>query len=110
MPGANKPPFEGQACYGRQMMDVPLEAIWEAGIDLSYLLDAYNAVHGANPDVNFFGVPDKAGRYWLDLLCGTDAVRRMIVEGATAEAIKASWQGDVEAFREQRRPYLLYEE
>ena len=110
MPGANKPPFEGQACYGRQLMDVPLEAIWEAGIDLSYLLDAYNAVHEANPDVNFFGVPDKAGRYWLDLLFGTDAVRRMIVEGATAEAIEASWHADVEAFREQRRPYLLYEE
>ena len=110
MPGANNPPFEGQTCHGKQLMDVPIEAIWEAGIDLNYLIDAYNAVHEANPDLDFFGAPDQAGRYWLDLLCGTDAVRNMIVDGETAEAIKASWQADVEAFREQRRPYLLYEE
>ena len=63
-----------------------------------------------HPEVDFFGTPDKSGRYWLDKLCGTDAVRTMIVAGETAEAIKASWQMDIEAFREQRKPYLLYEE
>jgi uncharacterized protein YbbC (DUF1343 family) len=60
--------------------------------------------------VDFFGTPDSAGRYWLDKLCGTDEVRKMIVAGESAAAIKASWQGDVEVFKEQRKPYLLYEE
>jgi uncharacterized protein YbbC (DUF1343 family) len=60
--------------------------------------------------VDFFGTPDSQGRYWLDKLCGTDEVRKMIVAGESAAAIKASWQGDVEAFKEQRKPYLLYEE
>ena len=110
MPGANKPPFEGQLCRGRQLMEAPLEEIWGAGINLAYLVEAYNAVHAAHPEVDFFGVPDKEGRYWLDKLCGTDAVRKMIVAGESAEAIKASWQGDIDAFKAQRRPYLLYEE
>jgi hypothetical protein len=34
----------------------------------------------------------------------------MILAGATAEQIKARWSEDVERFKEQRRPYLLYEE
>ena len=110
MPGANEPPFEGVTCYGKQLMEVPLEDIWDAGINLDYLVGAYNAVHEAHPEVDFFGAPDKSGRYWLDKLCGTDEVRTMIVAGESAEAIKASWQGDIEAFREQRKPYLLYEE
>ena len=110
MPGASEPPFEGVVCFGRQLMEKPLEEIWQAGIDLNYLVDAYNAVHAAHPEVDFFGTPDKQGRYWLDKLCGTDDVRKRIEAGESAEAIKASWQGDIEAFKEQRKPYLLYEE
>ena len=34
----------------------------------------------------------------------------MIEAGETAEAIKASWQGDIAAFKAQRKPYLLYGE
>ena len=110
MQGANEPPFEGSVCHGRQLMEVPLKEIWDAGIDLDYLVDAYHAVHEAHPEVDFFGKPDKSGQYWLDKLCGTDEVRTMIVAGETAESIKASWQADIEAFKAQRRPYLLYEE
>ena len=34
----------------------------------------------------------------------------MIEEGRSADEIKATWAGDVEKFKKQRRPYLLYEE
>ena len=34
----------------------------------------------------------------------------MILEGASADEIRARWQDDVQRFREQRRPYLLYPE
>lgn len=33
-----------------------------------------------------------------------------IEAGCTAEEIKAGWKDEVEMFKEQRRPYLLYEE
>ena len=34
----------------------------------------------------------------------------MIEQGKSAEEIKATWADDVKRFREQRRPYLLYDE
>ena len=37
-------------------------------------------------------------------------VREMIAQGMSAEEIKATWQGDVELFKVQRKPYLLYAE
>ena len=49
-------------------------------------------------------------RRFFDLLLGQRYVREMIEEGATAEEIKARWQPDVEAFKELRKPYLLYAE
>ena len=110
MAGAANPPFEGETCWGVSLREVPLEEILDEGINLSYLVDAYNAVHAAHPEISFFGNADDKGRYWLDKLCGTDRVRTMIEAGETAEAIEASWQEEVAAFKEQRKPYLLYEE
>ncbi|HQA93283.1 MAG TPA: DUF1343 domain-containing protein, partial [Bacteroidales bacterium] len=46
----------------------------------------------------------------FELLIGQDYVRKMIMSGASAEEIKAMWAEDVAYFKEQRRPYLLYEE
>ena len=41
---------------------------------------------------------------------GQRYIREMIEEGASAADIKAKWQADVEAFKQQRKPYLLYAE
>ena len=49
-------------------------------------------------------------RSFFELLIGTDYVRKMIKEGKSAEEIKARWKDDVEKFKVQRKPYLLYEE
>jgi uncharacterized protein YbbC (DUF1343 family) len=34
----------------------------------------------------------------------------MIKQGKSAEEIRATWQDDVEKFKVQRKPYLLYAE
>jgi uncharacterized protein YbbC (DUF1343 family) len=44
----------------------------------------------------------------IDLIAGTDALRQDLESGADAEAIAASWRAGEEAFREARRPFLLY--
>ena len=108
--GAANPPFEGETCWGVDLRDVPIEDIWDAGINVSYLVDAYYAVTETSPGRSFWGSADGNGQYWIDNLSGSSELRRMIEDGATAEEIKDSWQEDVTAFREQRRPYLLYEE
>lgn len=109
MVGATDPPFLGELCYGVDLRDKPVEEIWEAQIDLSYLVNTYHAVKALHPDLSFFGQGSN-GRYFLDLLTGSDQVRLMIEAGYSAEEIEASWQDEVEAFKEQRRPYLLYAE
>ena len=110
MPGAAAPPYEGVLCHGYDLRTKPLQMIWEEGIHLEYLIQAWEAVKKAHPEVSFFGVPDEKGRYWIDKLSGTDQVRLMIEAGKTAEEIKAAWQDEIRLFKEQRKPYLLYKE
>ena len=110
MSGALEPPFMDEACYGEDLREVPIENIWEAGIDPDYLIRAYNAYTATPREESFWGTPNKQGHYWIDLLSGSDQLRTMIEAGETAEAIKASWQDDIAAFKVQRKPYLLYDE
>ena len=109
MDGADNPPFEGEVCYGKDLSDIPLEDIWAAGIDLNYIIDAYNEFHEANPDLDFFDSPTNGVKNWIDYLSGSDDLRKQIIAGYSAEEIKASWQPDIEAFKAQREPYMLYE-
>ncbi len=108
--GATNPPFLGETCFGVSFASVSLDEISSQGINLSYLIDAYNTIHAKYPDESFWGTPDADGRYWIDLLSGSDALRNQIESGLSEEEIKDSWKSEEEAFLEQRRPYLLYEE
>ena len=110
MEGAHSPAFQGQTCYGKDLREIPLAQILDEHFNLDYVIETRNIMKIQNPGISFFGSPDGDGHYWIDYLCGTDRVRLMIEEGRSAEEISASWQEDVEAFKEQRRPYLLYEE
>ena len=98
--GAKNPPQLDRLCYGVDLSGKTDQEIWEKGIDLSYLIDAYRNM---NLDDHFF-------RSFFELLIGTDYVRKMIMEGKSADEIKAMWKDDVEKFKEQRKPYLLYED
>ena len=49
-----------------------------------------------------------APRYWIDLLAGTDTLRKGIDAGMTADQIIASWAPDLSAFMKIRAKYLLY--
>jgi len=98
IPGAKNPPFLNQECYGVDLRNIPDETIWKEGLNLQYIVDAYNNLQiGENFFTPFF-----------EKLIGVDYVRTMIMEGKTAVEIKARWQPDVENFKIQREPYLLY--
>ncbi len=100
MPGAKNPPQMDKKCWGVDLSNIPNKEIWANGVDFSYVIDAYNNL---NLGDHFF-------RPFFEKLVGVDYVRKMIKEGKSAAEIKAMWAGDVAAFKEQRRPYLLYEE
>ena len=84
----------------QQFKRMVMQEIWKRGVDLSYVIDAYRNL---NLDDHFF-------RPFFELLVGRDYVRKMIKEGKSADEIKAMWKDDVEKFKVQRKPYLLYEE
>jgi uncharacterized protein YbbC (DUF1343 family) len=48
------------------------------------------------------------GRLHIDLLCGTDTVRRALDAGASASEIVACWAPGLRAFAEIRQVYMLY--
>jgi uncharacterized protein YbbC (DUF1343 family) len=44
----------------------------------------------------------------IEILCGGKSIPGMIQNGAAVHQIRQSWEKDVDAFRKQREPYLLY--
>ena len=98
--GAKNPPLRDRLCYGRDLRGLSPEVIWTRGLDLEYLIDAYRNL----------GMGDRFFTSFFEKLIGVDYVRPMIEAGKSADEIKAMWRDDVARFKEQRRPYLLYEE
>ena len=84
--GAKNPPQLDKLCHGVDLTGIPDEEIIARGINLEYVIDAYNNL----------GIGDK--------------FFTMIEEGKSADEIKATWKDDVEKFKKQRKPYLLYAE
>lgn len=100
VPGAKNPPLLNQPCYGVDLRALPDEQIIQNGFDLSYVIDAY---HNLNMGDKFF-------TSFFEKLVGVDYIRKEIIAGKTAEQIKAKWFCDVIQFKQQRKPYLLYQE
>lgn len=94
--GAKNPPYEGKTCYG---IDLRNEK-GEQGFTLKYLIDFYSIA------------PDKASYFlksdFINLLAGTDQLKKQIESGMTEKEIRKSWEPDLEKYREMRKKYLLY--
>lgn len=98
--GAKNPPQLNRLCYGVDLTNLSDEEIIAKGINLEYVIDAYNNL---NKDDYFF-------RSFFEKLIGDGNIRKMIKAGKSADEIKATWADDVEKFKKQRKPYLLYAE
>jgi uncharacterized protein YbbC (DUF1343 family)/LysM repeat protein len=71
-----------------------------------YLLDGLRKVTGR--DLFLEAVQRKKDFQMFDKVFGTDEVRRQLKAGKSASDIVRSWKAGEEAFRQQRRKYLLY--
>lgn len=100
VPGAKNPPQLDKLCKGVDLRKVSEEEAIAQGINLEYVIDAYRNLN----------IGDKYFRNFFELLIGRGDIRGMIEEGKSAAEIKATWKDDVEKFRKQRKPYLLYAE
>lgn len=99
VPGAKNPPLLDQKCYGVDLRALPNEQIWANGFDLSYVIDAYQNLN----------IGEKFFTSFFEKLVGVDYIRKDIIAGKSASEIKQKWANDVETFKQQRKPYLLYD-
>ena len=44
----------------------------------------------------------------IDILCGTDAIRKAIERGTPLAAIERAWQPDLTCWKRRRASYLMY--
>jgi len=98
LPGFDKNPMhKGITCYGEDLRNVTNVN----GFTLRYFLDFYRL---SGEKAAFF-----SRARWFDLLMGTDSVRKAILKGESEEAIRNSWQKELQDYKEIRKKYLLYE-
>ena len=96
-PGAAlAPPLMNKALLGEDLRHVAAK-----GLNLDYLL-RWHALFKQHNEV-FFTAPA-----FMDKLAGTDQLRLQIEQGLSQTEIRASWQAELQQFRQQRQPYLLY--
>ena len=99
--GAKYPKHQDKVCKGYDLRKIPMEELQTThGFQLSYLLDYYNQ----SPNKETFFLKNN----FFDKLAGTDELRKQIIAGKSASAIKATWQNDLDSFKEIRARYLLY--
>ncbi|MDR2921154.1 MAG: DUF1343 domain-containing protein [Tannerella sp.] len=91
------PMYKDQTCYGMDLREYP----FEGGLSLQFILDFYKRLN--NNEKAFF-----SRAKWFDLLAGTNSLRLQISEGLSEDEIRASWEPDLNAYKEMRQKYLLY--
>jgi uncharacterized protein YbbC (DUF1343 family) len=96
------PPYKNIACKGIDLTNFSTHFLkYYRKIYLDLLIESYKC---AKEKGDFFILP------FFDKLAGTDLLRKQIIQGLTADQIRASWQKDLENFMQIRKKYLLYED
>jgi uncharacterized protein YbbC (DUF1343 family) len=98
IPGYDSDPIhKNTLCYGVDLRAYP----FEGGLSLYFLLEFYDRLE---KDGKTFFTRAK----WFDLLAGSATLRTQIMEGVSADAIRASWKPGLDKYKKLRAKYLLY--
>ena len=95
--------FAGQPCRGVQVHVTNRDELRPVEVGIHLIA----AAHRGYPDR--FAFLQNEGRYFIDLLAGTDELRLRLIDGEPPGEIIHAWEKDAAAFRQRRRPYLLYD-
>lgn len=99
--GAKYPKLENEQCFGIDLSTLDKKELFlQQKLNLAWLIEMYNAF------------PDKANFFlennFFDKLAGTTSLQKQVKQGLSEEAIRTSWQADLEAYKKMRKKYLLY--
>jgi uncharacterized protein YbbC (DUF1343 family) len=91
--GAKYPKYKNKRCFGEDLRTV------RNGnkLNLSYLIKAYQQ----NTTKEFFNA-------FFTKLAGTEKLQKQLEKEVSEKEIRASWEKDLEAFKEVRNKYLIY--
>ena len=93
----------GERCGGAQVYVTDRAVMDSVGFGVA-LLQLLNHVAPAS----FAWLPPANGRYFIDLLCGTDEVRHAVDQGTELRPIMDRWNADSREFERSRADILLY--
>lgn len=93
----SNPMYKSLTCYGIDLREYP----FKGGLSLQFILDFYKRLN--KNDKAFF-----SRAKWFDLLAGTNLLRTHISAGLSEEEIRATWEPDLNVYKEIRQKYLLY--
>jgi uncharacterized protein YbbC (DUF1343 family) len=97
---AKNPPHENKLCYGVNLQIINIDSLEHLqALNLDYLIEAYR----------YFAKKEKFFTDFFPKLAGTNSLQKQIESGMSAKEIRASWKPELERFKKQRKPYLLYE-
>lgn len=95
--------YTDQACHGVQVHVTDRDRFKPVDVGLHLIATARHAY----PDQ--FAFLKNRGRYFFDLLAGTDTLRLRLTKHEPPVEILQSWEEEIEKFTERCRPYLLYD-
>jgi uncharacterized protein YbbC (DUF1343 family) len=100
------PLHQDQECYGLDLREYDVEQLRKSRqINLKWLIDLYNAY----PDkARFFDKSQSKQIGSIDLLAGTENLKKQIIAGVSEEKIRESWNPGLDEFKVMRKKYLIY--
>jgi uncharacterized protein YbbC (DUF1343 family) len=99
--GAKNPLLNGLKCVGIDLHKMDIETLQkERKLNLNYLFEFYKNTQTTEP----FFLPNN----FLDLLYGSDFLRKEMLKGTSLSDIENTWKEDLDKFKIIRQKYLLY--
>ncbi|MBD9179103.1 MAG: DUF1343 domain-containing protein [Odoribacter splanchnicus] len=95
---SKSPKCLGKVCYGMNLSGCYEEVKKGRKLRLDWLLLAYRNYTGKEPFFTSF----------FEKLAGTEQLRKDIIAGKEEDQIRASWQKELETFKQIRKKYLIY--
>ena len=96
--GSSRPKHNEQVCYGFDLRNALADGLVpKPEMNPAWIIDAYNAYH--EKESFFTG--------YFDILAGSSTFREQIMQGMTAEEIRATWKDGVDQFKVTRAKFLL---
>ena len=95
--------YANQECHGVQVHVIDRDQFKPVDVALHLLATAQQGYP------NQFEFLKNRGRYFFDLLAGTDELRRKLMNHESPKEIVQSWEAEIAEFTKRCRPYLLYD-